>query len=46
MIAKCKPNTLKNFNPRYKSLVIKIRNFKLEIECYRPFKIYEYNCRK
>lgn len=41
MIAKCKPNALENFNPRYKSLVIKIRNFKIEIENYRPFKIYK-----
>jgi len=41
MNAKCKQNTLENFKPRYKSLVIKIRNFKFEIENYRPFKIYK-----
>ena len=41
MIAKCKTNALENFNPLYKSLVIKISNFKIEIENYRPFKIYK-----
>lgn len=41
MIAKCKTNALENFNLRCKSLVINIRNFKIEIENYRPFKIYK-----
>ena len=41
MTAKCKPNALENFKLRYKSLVINVRNFKIEIENYRPFKIYE-----